>query len=154
THGRIKHGFQYLVQKQRDQPTSYYGPHSGVALAINALPKPRRIAVVGLGTGTIAAWGLAGDSIRFYEINPAVESIARTWFSFLNDSHAAISVALGDARIQMERELASGKSHDYDLIAVDAFSSDSIPIHLLTAECADIYRQRLAPGGVLAFHIS
>src|SRR5262249_15770467 len=128
THGRIKHGFQYMPQNQRDQPTSYYGPRSGVALAINALPRPRPIPVVGLGTGTIAAWGLAGDRIRFYEINPAVESIARTWFSFLNDSQAAIGVRLGDARVQMERELASGASHDYDLIAVDAFSSDSIPV--------------------------
>jgi hypothetical protein len=154
THGRIKHGFQYLADKQRRLPTSYYGTHSGVALAINALPRPRRIAVVGLGTGTIAAWGLANDSIRFYEINPAVDSIAHTWFSFLNDSQARTDVTLGDARVQMERELAQGQSHDFDLIAVDAFSSDSIPIHLLTAECADVYRQRLAPGGVLAFHIS
>ena len=154
THGRIKHGFQYLAAKERDLPTSYYGPRSGVALAIGALARPRRIAVVGLGTGTIAAWGRAGDSIRFYEINPAVDFIAHTWFSFLNDSQARTEVTLGDARVQMERELLAGQSHDYDLIAVDAFSSDSIPIHLLTAECADLYRQRLAPGGVLAFHIS
>jgi hypothetical protein len=154
THGRIKHGFQFLSEKERDLPTSYYGPHSGVALAINALPQPRRIAVVGLGTGTIAAWGRSGDRIRFYEINPAVQSIARTWFSYLNDSQAAVDVTLGDARVQMERELAQGQSHDYGLIAVDAFSSDSIPLHLLTAECAEVYRQRLIPGGVLAIHIS
>ena len=83
-----------------------------------------------------------------------MEPIARTWFSFLSDSKAQTEVVLGDARVRLERELASGQSQDFDLIAVDAFSSDSIPMHLLTAECADIYRRRLAPGGVLALHIS
>lgn len=155
THGRIKHGFEYLDADKRDRPTSYYGPHSGVALAIDAMPKPRRVAIVGLGAGTLAAWGRAGDTYRFYEINPAVEDIAREWFYFLKDSRAQTTdVVLGDARVQLERELAAGRSHDYDVIAVDAFSSDSIPIHLLTAECADLYRQRLAPGGILALHIS
>ncbi|HEV2198293.1 MAG TPA: fused MFS/spermidine synthase [Bryobacteraceae bacterium] len=155
THGRIKHGFEYLDQEKRDRPTSYYGPHSGVALAIDAMPKPRRVAIVGLGAGTLAAWGRTGDTYRFYEINPAVEGVARQWFYFLKDSRAhTTDVVLGDARVQLERELAAGRSHDYDVIAVDAFSSDSIPIHLLTAECADLYRQRLAPGGILALHIS
>jgi len=110
--------------------------------------------VVGLGTGTLAAWGRAGDSIRFYEINPDVEPIARSWFRFLRDSKARTEVVLGDARVQLGRELAAGQSQDFDLIAVDAFSGDSIPMHLLTAECADIYRRRLKPGGVLALHIS
>lgn len=155
THGLIQHGFEYLDSQKRDWPTSYYGPHSGVALAIVARPKPRHVAVIGLGTGTLAAWARAGDTYRFYEINPAVESIARQWFFYLKDSKAQeTDVVLGDARVQLERELAAGRSHDYDVIAVDAFSSDSIPIHLLTAECADIYRQRLAPGGILALHIS
>jgi spermidine synthase len=102
-----------------------------------------------LGTGTLAAWGRPGDTFRFYEINPEVEQIARTWFSFLSDSKARTEVVLGDARVQLDREPS-----DFDLIAVDAFSSDSIPMHLLTAECADIYRRRLQPGGVLALHIS
>jgi hypothetical protein len=151
THGRIKHGSQYLEQAWRDRPTSYYGPHSGVALALNALPQgPRKIAVIGLGTGTIAAWGRPGDLVRFYEINPLVPIIATQWFTFLPDSKAQTDVVLGDARIQMERE-SSGK---FDLIAVDAFSSDAIPMHLLTAEAADIYRQHLADGGLLLFHIS
>jgi hypothetical protein len=154
THGVIQHGFEYLDQDKRDWPTSYYGPHSGVALAIDAMPKPRRVAIVGLGAGTLAAWGRAGDTYRFYEINPAVEAISRQWFYYLKDSRARTDVVLGDARVQLERELAAGKSHDYDVIAVDAFSSDSIPIHLLTSECADIYRLRLAPGGILALHIS
>lgn len=154
-HGRTRHGQQYLSAERRDWPTSYYGPHSGVAIALNALDEPHRaIAVVGLGAGTLAAWGRPGDTFRFYEINPAVEQIARTWFSFLGDSKARTAIVLGDARVELERELAAGQSHDYDLIAVDAFSGDSIPMHLLTAECANIYRRRLKPGGVLALHIS
>jgi hypothetical protein len=154
-HGRTRHGFEYLQAERKDMPTSYYGPHSGIAIALNSLDKPsRRVAVVGLGAGTLAAWGRTGDSFRFYEINPAVEEIALKWFSFLGDSKAQTTVVLGDARIQLERELAGGQSADFDLIAVDAFSSDSIPMHLLTAECADIYRRRLAPGGILALHIS
>jgi hypothetical protein len=154
-HGRTRHGFQYLQAARKDWPTSYYGPHSGIAIALNAIDKPnRRVGVVGLGAGTLAAWGRAGDTFRFYEINPDVEQIARTWFFFLSDSRAQTEVVLGDARVQLDRELAAGRSQDFDLIAVDAFSSDSIPMHLLTAECADIYRRRLAPGGVLALHIS
>jgi hypothetical protein len=154
SHGRVQHGFQYLDPQKRLWPTTYYGPHSGVALAIDATPHPRRVAVVGLGAGTLAAWGRPGDSYRFYEINPNVEPIARKWFTFLADSKAHTSVALGDARIQLEQELREGQSHDFELIAVDAFSGDAIPVHLLTAECAEIYRQRLAPGGILAVHIS
>ena len=154
THGVIEHGFEYLEANMRDRPTSYYGPHSGVALGIVAEPKPRRVAIVGLGTGTIATWGLPGDTYHFYEINPAVEEIAHRWFYFLQDSKAHTEVTLGDARVQLERELAAGQSHDYSLIAVDAFSSDAIPIHLLTNQCADLYRARLAPGGILALHIS
>jgi hypothetical protein len=155
THGRIRHGFQYLREPQRHWATSYYGAHSGVGIAINALDRPnRQIAVIGLGTGTLAAWGRPGDTFRFYEINPDVEQVARTRFSYLKDSPARTEVIPGDGRLQLERELASGHSHDLDLIAVDAFSSDSIPLHLLTAECADVYRKRLAPGGVLLLHIS
>ncbi len=154
SHGRVQHGFQYLDPDKHSWPTSYYGPHSGVALGIDALPHPRRVAVVGLGAGTLAAWGREGDTYRFYEINPNVEPIARKWFTFLGDSKARTEVVLGDARIQLERELAEGRSHDFDLIAVDAFSGDAIPMHLLTAECAEIYRQRLAPGGIIALHIS
>ena len=155
THGTIKHGFQYLRGAKTTWPTSYYGPHSGAGIVLSALDRPgRRVAVIGLGTGTLAAWGRAGDVFRFYEINPAVEAIANTWFTYLKDSKARTEVVLGDARVQMERELAAGHSHDFDVIAVDAFSSDAIPLHLLTAECGDIYRQRLMPGGLLLLHIS
>jgi hypothetical protein len=155
THGRVRHGFQYLRDPERAWPTCYYGPHSGVAIALNALASPnRRVAVIGLGTGTLAAWGRPGDTFRFYEINPDVQAIASTWFSFLRDSKARTETVLGDARVQLERELASGHSQDFDAIAVDAFSGDAIPIHLLTAECGDLYRRRLAPGGLLLLHIS
>ncbi len=155
THGRIQHGFQYLRGAKTTWPTTYYGPHSGAGIVLNALVKPgRRVAVIGLGAGTMAAWGRPGDTFRFYEINPAVEGIANAWFTYLKDSKARTEVVLGDARVQMERELAQGQSHDYDLIAVDAFSSDAIPLHLLTAECGDLYRERLRPGGLLLLHIS
>lgn len=160
THGRIDHGFQYQDAEHRDWPTSYYGPDSGVGLALAALnkrsslPLPRRIGVVGLGAGTIAAWGRPGDEIRFYEINPDVIRIANAWFTYLKDSQAPVSAVLGDGRIQLAAELARGQSHDYDAIAVDAFSSDSIPVHLLTIQCADLYRGRLKPGGILLLHIT
>ena len=107
THGTIRHGFQYLRGPKSAWPTTYYGPHSGAGIVLNALEKPgRRIAVIGLGTGTMAAWGRPGDTFRFYEINPAVEGIANAWFTFLKDSKARTEVVLGDARVQMERELA------------------------------------------------
>jgi hypothetical protein len=154
THGRIDHGFEYEQTERRDLRTSYYGPHSGVAIALNALPSPRRIAVVGLGTGTLAAWGRPGDSIRFYEINPDVVGIANTWFSFLKDSKAQVEVVPGDARIQLAGELDRGAAGNFDAIIVDAFSSDAIPMHLLTAECADIYRRHLKSGGILLLHIT
>lgn len=154
-HGRVLHGFQYLESPQSAWPTAYYGPHSGAAMVLNALDRPKRkVAVIGLGVGTMAAWGRPGDTFRFYEINPDVEAIARQWFSYLSSSGARTEVVLGDARVELDRELAHGHSGDFDVIVVDAFSSDAIPVHLLTAECADLYRRRLAPGGVLLLHIS
>jgi hypothetical protein len=157
THGRIKHGSQYVSEPLHSQPTSYFGPRSGVGVVMQALQKEHptmNVAIVGLGAGTMAAWGRPGDATRFYEINPDDETVAREYFSYLKNSKAKVDVALGDARIVLERELAEGKRNDYDLIVVDAFSSDAIPMHLLTAECADIYKQRLKPGGMLMMHIS
>ena len=153
-HGPIRHGFQYLGSRYRNWPASYYGPHSGIGTVLTAMRRPRRVAVIGLGTGTLAAWGRAGDTFRFYEINPAVEQVARTWFSFLQDSAAHVEVVPGDARVQLENELSQGHSGDFDVIAVDAFSGDAIPLHLLTAESGEIYKRHLAPGGCLLFHIS
>ena len=150
THSRTTHGFQYLNEEQRGWATTYYRPGSGVAVGLNALRQEhRRIAVIGLGTGTLAVWGRPGDTIRFYEINPNVETIARTEFSFLKDSEARIEVVLGDARVQLESEAGA-----FQAIVLDAFSGDTIPVHLLTAECADIYRRHLTPDGMLLLHIS
>jgi hypothetical protein len=154
-HGRTRHGFQYHEYPQRTWPTSYYGPHSGVGIALKSLEQPnRRVGIIGLGAGTMAVWGHAGDTFRFYEINPDVEEMAREWFTYLQDSRARTEVVLGDARVQLERELAAGHPEGFDLLAVDAFSSDAIPYHLLTTECADVYRRHLAPGGLLLLHIS
>jgi hypothetical protein len=153
-HGPIRHGLQYLRTGERDRPTSYYGPHSGIGTVLSSIAGPRRVAVIGLGAGTIAAWARPGDSFRFYEINPAVEQVAATWFTFLKNAKARSEVVPGDARIQLEEELAQGHARDFDVIAVDAFSGDAIPLHLLTAESGEIYKRHLAPGGCLLFHIS
>jgi len=109
-----------------------------------------RVGVVGLGAGTIAAYGKSGDVFRFYDINPQVVDLARTEFTFLKDSPARVEVQLGDARLSLEREGAQ----NFDLLALDAFSSDAIPVHLLTVEAFRAYARQLRPGGVLAVHIS
>jgi spermidine synthase len=123
-----------------------------------AAGRPLRLAVVGLGVGTLAAYGEAGDELRFYEINPQVIALARDpngFFRYLADTAAAVSVAAGDARITIEREAVAGAGDDVDLLAVDAFNSDSIPVHLLTREALDVYLRRLRrPDGVLALHLS
>ncbi|MDB5864815.1 MAG: hypothetical protein JWO70_2621 [Betaproteobacteria bacterium] len=150
-HGVIMHGEQYLSGKRRTEPTSYYGPSSGVGLAIKTLgTRPLRVAVIGLGTGTLATYGRPGDVYRFYEINPAVVDIARTQFSYLSDSKAKVETVLGDARLTMEREAPQG----YDVIAIDAFSSDAIPVHLITREAMAAYLKHLKPDGVIAFHVT
>lgn len=149
-HGTIQHGSQFLDPARRDWPTTYYGPASGVAMAIKATGAARRIGVVGLGAGTLSSYGRAGDVMRFYEIDPQVVNIAREQFSFLGDSKATIELALGDARLTLEREAAQ----QFDVLAVDAFSSDSIPMHLLTVEAFRTYLRHLKPGGILAIHVS
>jgi spermidine synthase len=110
----------------------------------------RRIGIVGLGVGTIAIYGKENDFIRFYEINPDVQRLARKYFTYLDDSAANVEVVLGDARLTMERE----QPQDYDVLVIDAFSSDAVPVHLLTVEAMEIYLKHLAADGVLAFHIS
>jgi spermidine synthase len=150
-HGVIMHGEQYRTPSMRDEPTTYYGRTSGVARAIlESPPAPRRIAVIGLGTGTLAAYGRPGDVYRFYEINPDVVDVARSHFTFLSDSRAKVETVLGDARLTMEREAPQ----NYDVIAIDAFSSDSIPVHLVTREAMAVYLKHLKPDGVLAFHVT
>jgi SAM-dependent methyltransferase len=152
THGTINHGEQFLNPARRDLPTTYYGPDTGVGLAIREKQKTKaiRVGVIGLGTGTLAAYGRPGDYYRFYEINPLVLRLAHTEFSFLPDCKAKVDVAMGDARLSLEREAPE----NFDVLAVDAFSSDSIPVHLLTLEAMELYFRHLQPDGVLAVHIS
>jgi spermidine synthase len=158
-HGQIAHGSQFRDADKRQLHTSYYSAESGVGKAIELHPRRAageklRIGVVGLGIGTLASYGQPGDVVRFYELNPDVERIAREHFSYLADSPAQVDVALGDARVQLERELATGGSQQFDVLVIDAFSSDSIPMHLLTRECMALYWRHLKPDGILALHIS
>jgi SAM-dependent methyltransferase len=150
--GRIVHGLQFLAPDRRARPGSYYGPDSGIGrLLARELPgDARRIAVVGLGTGTIAGWTLPGDTIRFYEINPDVERLARRWFTWLDDAPGRVEVVLGDARLALERE----RPNDYDVLAIDAFTGDAVPVHLLTVEAVRLYLRHLRPDGILAMHVS
>ena len=151
-HGTIEHGTQWFAADFRRTPTTYYAPDSGVGLAIRFCcdGRMRNIGVVGLGAGTLAAFGRSGDRIRFYELNPAVRPIAENLFTYLRDSHAQISFAEGDARLS----LASEPTQNFDVLAIDAFSGDAIPLHLLTTQAMQVYRRQLAPGGILAFHVS
>jgi spermidine synthase len=152
THGRISHGYQLLDEDKKNTPNSYYAPHSGIGVAIQQHPRAGklRVGVVGLGTGTIAAYGQAGETYRFYEIDELVIRFSDQYFTYRQDTPAKTEVILGDARIQMERE----SPQQYDVIAVDAFSGDAIPVHLLTREAMEVYRKHLQPDGILAVHIS
>ena len=150
-HGRITHGLQFVDSVQSTWPISYYGPDSGIGLGVAALPLgPRRIGVVGLGTGTMAAFGRAGDYLRFYEINPQVQAVATSWFSYLPKCLGKVEVSPGDARLSLERE----PPQHFDLLVLDAFSSDAIPVHLLTKEAFDVYGWHLNTNGIIAVHIS
>lgn len=160
-HGRISHGRQYLDDAYRQLATTYYSLECGVGAVFSCLPsrnelptRPVHIGVVGLGVGTIATYAEKGDRFRFYEINPQVEELARSHFTYLADCRGEEKVVLGDARISMESELADGESQQFDALFVDAFSGDSIPIHLLTEEAFALYFQHLKPDGVLAVHIT
>jgi len=152
THGTINHGEEFLDAARHLQPTTYYGYHTGIGLTILEAQRRLglRVGVIGLGTGTIAAYGRPGDVYRFYDINPLVIGIARTEFRFLPECKAKTEVVLGDARLSLERE----PPQNYDILAVDAFSSDAIPIHLLTREAFELYFRHLQPDGVLAVHVS
>jgi hypothetical protein len=165
-HGQIIHGEQYSAADERYQPTTYYGPDSGVGLILLHHPRrlariPRdrslRVGAIGLGVGTIAAYGMSGDYIRFYEINPAVTKIATDengYFTYLRDSRAGIEIVPGDARLSMERELANGNPQGFDVLVLDAFAGDAIPVHLLTIEAIEILLRELNLDGVLAIHVT
>jgi spermidine synthase len=153
TNGNVEHGTQIFgTDDQRRTPTSYYAEDSGVGLALRVCCQGgrRNIGVIGLGAGTIAAYGRPGDRIQFYEINPAVEPIARNVFAYIRDSGASISFVDGDARNSLTNE----PPQRFDVLVVDAFSGDAIPLHLLTTQALALYRKHLAPGGIIAFHIS
>ncbi len=162
-HGAILHGSQLLAERRRE-PLTYYGDDSGVALTIELHPRREpetpastpglRIGVIGLGTGTVAALSHPEDTVRFYEINPEVERLANEFFFYLRDTRATTEVVLGDGRISMERELREQGSQQFDVLVLDAFSGDAIPIHLLTVEAAALYWQHLRDDGVLITHIS
>lgn len=152
-HGTIQHGTEYFASEEfRRDPTTYYTHNSGIGLALDFCcnSRTRRVGAVGLGAGTLATYGKPGDVFRFYEINPQVEVIAKNAFTYLRESKAKIEIAHGDARLSMETE----PPEQYDVIAVDAFSGDAIPVHLITAEAIKLYQRHLRPGGIIAFHIS
>ena len=163
--GTTSHGAQYLTAELAQRPLSYYRPTTGVALAIeHFLPadpnrsasqlQQRQLGLVGLGAGALAAYGRPGDSIYFYEINPAVIAAATQHFSYIADSAAEVEIYAGDARLVLAEQWQQQGSKQFDILVLDAFSSDAIPMHLLTAEAMQLYWQHLLPDGVLAVHIS
>jgi hypothetical protein len=159
-HGRILHGAQFVAPDLRRRVDNYYGPDSGIELVLRSHPRrkggePMQIGVIGLGVGTLAGRAQAGDTIRFFELSPIVIDFAARYFTYLEDTPARIDIVPGDARLSLERELAAGRPRrGYDLLAVDAFSGDSIPVHLMTRESFALYGAALAPGGVLAINIT
>lgn len=167
-HGRISHGRQFLDPERHTYPTAYYGPFSGISLAISRHPRQLKlnnsedrarqgglyVGNIGLGVGTIAAYARPGDTYRFYEINPDVDRIAREYFTYLNNAKGVQQVVIGDGRRSLERELAEDNRRPFDILAVDAFSGDGIPVHLLTREAFALYWEHLQSDGILALHIT
>ncbi|HJO22719.1 MAG: ferrichrome ABC transporter permease [bacterium] len=156
--GTTLHGVQFSNPELRGLASSYYGPATAIGLLVSNLdPEVSvRVGVIGLGAGTLAAYGRDGDLFRFYEIDPAVVRIARDdgYFDFLSASPAEIEVVVGDARLSLAREQSEGIEQDFDILVVDAFSSDAIPVHLLTEEAFRHYADTLAPDGLLAVHVT
>lgn len=155
--GQTNHGGQFVDPERRKEPGAYYSPGSGVEVAFR-IGRGRRedhrlnVGVIGLGTGAMLSYGTAADQFRFYEINPMVETVAREYFDYLQGSEA--EVVIGDGRIQLEAENKQGMTHQFDLLFVDAFTSDSIPVHLITTECVELYLNNLNKDGILVFHIT
>ena len=162
--GTIDHGSQIFRPQPSLKPHSYYADGSGFSVCVKVQrdlagsETPARdgirVGVLGLGIGSMLSWAEPQDSFVFYEINPQVETIAREWFTFLPSFDQQSEVIIGDGRIELENELAAGNSRQFDVLAIDAFSSDSIPIHLLTEECFQVYQQHLKQDGILLFHVS
>jgi spermidine synthase len=151
THGTTTHGGQYRDPARAFEPVTYYREDSGLGMTLASLdPGPRRIGVLGLGAGCLAVYGRPGDLMRFYELDPRVEACARRWFTYLSGGRAAMEVLIGDARLTLARQAPQA----FDLLVMDAFSGDAVPVHLLTAEAFAVYFRHLRPGGVLAVNIS
>ena len=149
--GSILHGEQWMTDKYRRSATTYYKVSSGIGKTLLAFEgQSIKVGIIGLGAGSLAVYADADDTYRFYDINPAVEKVARTQFTYLGDSPGKMEVVLGDARLSLEREPAQG----FDVLAVDAFSGDSIPVHLITTEAVGVYLRHMKPLGVIAFHVS
>jgi predicted O-methyltransferase YrrM len=150
-HGVINHGEQMLRERYRRTPVAYFCPQSGIGLAMKALEGvPRRIGILGLGCGTLAAYGRPGDSMRIYEINPQVVRLAHSEFTYLKDTPARLELALGDARLVLEAE----PTQQFDMLVMDAFSGDSVPVHLITREAFRNYFRQVKPGGIVAVNVS
>ncbi len=167
-HGRISHGAQFLLPSLRSRPRTYYGLHSGISLAIRHHPQQLRrnhpqdkarqrglrVGIIGLGVGTIAAFSRPGDTYRFYEIDPDVARISHEYFTYLKEGKGIQQIVLGDGRMSLERELGNHDRQQFDVLAVDAFSSDAVPMHLLTREAFTLYWEHLRPEGILAINIT
>jgi spermidine synthase len=155
TNGTIIHGMQNMDVGLRTEPTTYYGHHTGVGKALDSL-KDRtdaRVGVVGMGAGTVSCYAKSGHTFRFYDINPEVVRIAKKHFTYLEDLQnrgAKLEVVVADARLAMERE----QPQNFDVLLLDAFSGDSVPVHLLTREAFAIYKRHMKPDGVIAVHIT
>jgi len=150
-HGTIQHGAQFLSPERRMRPITYYGPDSGVGILLReCFPLPKRVGVIGLGTGSLAVYGQPGDTFRFYEINSQVIEIAQSLFFYTRETPAHVEIVEGDARLSLQREAIA----PFDVLALDAFSGDAIPVHLLTREAIALYLRHLKPDGVLVFHVS
>lgn len=150
-HGSVNHGSQAMDEDKRRTSLTYYTPSTGVGMLLSRENTgPRRVGLVGLGSGALAAYARPGDVFRFYEINPLVVDMAMRYFTYLADAPARVEVALGDARLLLARE----PDQHYDVLVVDAFTGDSVPVHLLTREAMEIYGRHLKPDGVLAMHLS
>jgi spermidine synthase len=157
-HGTTSHGIQYRNAKSRRRATSYYGIATGIGYVMKhrKSEEPRKVGLIGLGAGTLATYGLEGDRFIFYEIDPAIERIARDqrFFSFLGESKAGVEVVVGDARLSLEAQLRDHGGEQFDLLVIDAFSGDSIPIHLLNQQAFQLFARHLKPDGVIAVHLS
>jgi len=160
--GSTLHGRQFKNPAARDIPLTYFRTESGIGLLLRNYPRTGsgnlRVGVIGMGAGTLAIYGRRGDYYRFYEIDPAMIDLSAgtpPYFTFVHDSQAKVDAVLGDARISLERELRLGQKEQFDVLVVDAFSSDSIPVHLVTDEALGVYLEHLRSGGsVIAFHIT